>query len=386
MGTGIRVDDQLNQYVVNSVNTDTSTNTATPPSKSSHTSSLKRTEASEQNPDNSLEDNQDLLQFLNGCKRENENLLYRKALILSFFTTKITKKPVSLKLQFHEEFHIDPLFVEVVRDVQRTIHHMRKAWNVGFCASILTKLWVLTEKQTALFPSYQTSPEKNKLRSFIQKILERIESDKAMASKDKRKRTLFRDSDTTTQDEIAKFEKNSKWVIRIEPHPCPKCGHTNVITVTPEDELAKEISKLDFDYQQSLKAFKTAVHHATYCKNGTKRKTKTKMPDEPKRPNFPKQLMACMCCVTKCRNIIDGRGCHHCASLSKNNIPIPYDSQKGRCECALCGCECRIVFPKTAWQTISAETELEKIDNDSQPKKTKLFNSADEGTYLYLTH
>ena len=82
-----------------------------------------------------------------------------------------------------------------------------------------------------------------------------------------------------------------------------------------------------------------------------------------------------MCCVSKCRNIVDGKGCHHCEGLSKNDIPVPYDTALGKCMCALCMCQCNIAFAKTNWQGIAAQTEMD----ENAKKKAKPFTSDQEG-------
>ena len=350
---------------------------STPPTQQN----LTTEEQTEQKTVDEYDDHNDLLTFLRSSKKENENLPFRKSLLLSFFAG---NKVESLDLHFHETFHDDPLFVSIKENFKRTISTIRKSWKVDFCAEMLTKLWILLDRQRIVLEDFNVTDQNKDLRAFVERILERIVDDKAIGDSDKRKRTLYKDIDTSTQDDIIKKERINKWSSRIEPHPCPRCQHTNVITILPDSELVEKISKLDFKYQKEMKEWKEGVKEATFCKNGNKRRTQLKMPTEPKRPNYPKQLMACMCCVSKCRNVVDGRGCHHCSSLSKNGIKIPYDIRKGYCECALCRCACRIVFGKTAWQTIATNTELEARENEKSRKKAKPFASGTRGTCMIM--
>ena len=338
-------------------------------------------EQTDQKTVDEYDDHKDLLTFLRSSKKENENLPFRKRLLLSFFAE---NKAASLDLHFHEPFHDDPLFVSIKENFKRTINSMKKSWKVDFCAEMLTKLWILLDRQRIVLEDFNVTDQDKDLKAFVERILERIVADKAIGDSDKRKRTLYKDNDTFTQDGIIRKERKNKWTNRIEPHPCPRCKHTNVITVLPDDELVETISQLDFKYQNEMQEYKERVKEATFCKNGNKRRSKLKMPIEPKRPNYPKQLMACMCCVSKCRNAIDGRGCHHCSSLSKNGIDIPYDIRKGYCECALCKCTCRIVFGKTAWQSIATDTELEAHEEEKSRKKAKPFSSGSGGTCMIM--
>lgn len=45
---------------------------------------------------------------------------------------------------------------------------------------------------------------------------------------------------------------------------------------------------------------------------------------------------------------------------------------------------CDIEFPKTSWQTIAAQVEEEKIENqkENESKKMKVFMSGQEGEFL----
>ena len=172
-----------------------------------------------------------------------------------------------------------------------------------------------------------------------------------------------------------------QWAKCLEPFPCPKCSHSNVISVIPIKKLVEQYSLLDVNYKNKLQEYKEKVQAASLKKDGSRQLKPAKLYNEPKKPTCPKQYMVCMCCVSKCRNIVDGRGCHHCAGLAKNGIKIPFNVKLAECECALCCCNCDIKFPKTSWQSIATQLEQERDEkvSDHEMKKSKIFTSDKEG-------
>ena len=170
-----------------------------------------------------------------------------------------------------------------------------------------------------------------------------------------------------------------KWAYCIQPYPCPKCGHTNVVSVQSETTYAENISKTAYEYEQQVKLYNDEVRAATYRLNGQKRIVPLKVPTPPKKPNLPKQMMVCMCCVTKCRNIVDGRGCHHCSSLVKNGIQVPFNSRKGKCECGFCSCPCRIMFCQKCMADNCCRDRNREDGRHNEKKHNKPFTSDSEG-------
>ena len=135
-----------------------------------------------------------------------------------------------------------------------------------------------------------------------------------------------------------------------------------------------QFSQKEYEHQKEMKKYEIDLHNATFTKDGKRKKNKGKV-DEPKKPVFPKLMVACMCCVTKCRNIVDGRGCHHCHAVAKGKMKVPYNIKTAQCECELCMCNCNIVFAKSNWQNISADVEQAAIAEDKLSKSSGLIDN-----------
>ena len=332
-----------------------------------------------------ITDEDKLHAFLKTSKKENQNMAFRRGLLMQFIPSKNKINPSQFFVSCLKE---NILLMDLIKFFCRAIYFRPNQFRVDECADMLLKLWLLTKLQDEhhlLHPNstYRESKPVKALRTFIESCLDRITNDVDHATKSKRKRNLLKKSKGLSQSAIVTNE-GAHWSRRIEPYTCPKCQHSNVISVVPVEILVQEYSLLEIQYKQDMEEYHKNVHLANHKKDGTRKIKPTKLYDEPKRPNFPKQQMACMCCVTKCRNIVDGRGCHHCNGLAKSNIAIPFDVKKAECECALCQCECDIEFPKTSWQTIAAQEEEEKIENqkENESKKMKVFMSGQEGEFL----
>ena len=317
------------------------------------------------------DDTDKLLQFLKTSKKENYNMAYRRELIMSFNSSKTKINP---QQHFHESIVNNSLFDSLKKFYRKALTYRENSWRVDECAEIINKLWRLVQlqdehkNQQSLEHTKDSRPVQS-LRSFIKPCLDRIATDEEIVHRNTRKRNQFKTGNNVIQEGIVSKE-GTKWTTRIEPHTCPKCNHTNVVSVRSVEDLVLEFSKLDSQYNEDLKQYENEVLAATYRIDGKKRK-KIKKIDEPRKPSFPKQMMVCMCGVTKCKNIVDGRGCHHCNGLAKNNIQIPFNVKKAVCECALCKCDCNIEFAKTSWQSIATKVEQEKLHDMKNEKKSK---------------
>ena len=331
---------------------------------------------------NSNTEENKLLLFLKSAKKENHNMTFRRNLIMSFCPSKNKIRPSQF---FHESLKHNPIIDYLVRFYRKSLSYRENAWRVDECADILHRLWILVQLQDEVNRDTHQPPKDcrpvQKLREFIKPCLERIATDEDNNSRIKKKRNQFKVGNSSTQESIISKE-GSKWTSRVEPHPCPKCQHCNVVPVVTVESLILEFSKLESEYKQEMDEYARNVKDASFCKNGKRRQKVAKKYDEPKKPSFPKQTMACMCCLTKCRNIVDGRGCHHCHSLTKNGIQIPFNITKAECECALCQCTCSIEFAKTSWQTIAASIEHEKLLEDNEARSKKMFCSDKDGKFL----
>ena len=334
----------------------------------SHASSINLIKKSDDTNDSKEEDieqseEEHLLCFLKSSKKENRNLSFRCSVIMSFCPSKNKIDPAQF---FSNELRNNILFHDLTKFYRKALLFRQNQFRVEECAEILLKLWLLKKLQDDISDGCSNSSQTRplaKLSSFIESCLKRISLDLDTVIKNKRKRSFFKEGKCHTQTRIVN-EEGSKWTSRIEPHSCPKCGHGNLISVVPIEVLVERFSVMDLAYKEECNEYKVNVYRATHKKDGTKRSKPSKIYDEPKRPIFPKQIMACMCTVTKCRNVVDGRGCHHCLSLSKSNIDIPYNVRDAKCECALCACDCDIEFPKSSWQGVAAQAEEERMTKE----------------------
>lgn len=320
-----------------------------------------------------------LLEFLKSTKSQNHNLTYRSNLVMSFQTSKVKISP---QQHFLPQLEANPLLNDLKSFYRKSITYKKNDWRSQECAVVLLNLWKLVVLQDQLAPTLIDPPAESSavsaLRSFMLPCIERAANDERSKNQAKRKRNLYRDNGRTLQDKIHRDE-GTKWYSRIEPFPCPKCNHCNVIPVIPTDEFVMKVSKLEYEHKEALDKYEEELFASTHTKEGKRRKKPTMIINPPPKPSFPKEMVACMCCVTKCNNIIDGRGCHHCHALTKSNIDIPFNITAAKCECELCQCDCSISFPKGSWQNIAADIEEERLEAERQLKKSKVF-TCEKGT------
>ena len=327
-----------------------------------------------------------LLTFMSGAKKENGNLAFRTSIIMSFCPSK-TKIKVE---QFFPSFmHSNFLFDDLTKFFRKALTYRPSHFRSIECAEILLKLWHLVQIQDDRFKTMPDSFQKDsrpvaKIREYVNGCLTRISADSEYELKNKRKRNLYRQGKNNVQANVVSKEGNN-WYKRIEPHPCPKCNHGNIVSLVPIETLVEEFSLLEMQYKEQMEEFNSDMYRATFKKDGGKRKHPTKTGDPPRKPSFPKQTMICMCSVSKCKNIVDGRGCHHCNSLSKSGIQIPFNITKAVCECALCKCDCDVQFSRSSWQSIAAQAEEEReIEYGAAMSKKQRSLSESKGNYLEL--
>ena len=311
----------------------------------------------------------DLLVFLKSSKKENRNMSYRRELIMNFQTSKIKIDPAQ---HFISHLKNHPTVRELVLFYRKSLTYRDCDWRAIESAKVLRNLWKLVLLQDDWNQSQdETEPDSKPvkyLREHILPCIARMNSEKENVTRSKRKRNLFKDSGTSVQDNIV-LKEHSKWFSRIEPHPCPKCSHNNVVPIVPTEEFIIEFSQKEYEHDQAMKKYEIDLQQATFTKDGKRKKNKAKI-EEPRKPIFPKLMVACMCCVTKCRNIVDGRGCHHCHAVAKSKLQIPYNIKTAQCECELCLCNCNIVFPKSSWQNIAADVAQAAIADEKESKMT----------------
>ena len=320
----------------------------------------------------------DLLSFLKTSKKENRNMTFRRDLIMAFQQSKHKIDPARF---FVTDLKHHPIFQDLVMFFRKSITYRDSDWRAIEAGEILMKLWKLVLlqdkwKKDKDDQSKDSVPVRD-LRYHILPCIARIKIDIESDARSKRKRTMYKDNSTSVQDNIV-VKEHSKWFTRIEPHPCPKCHHNNIIPIIPIEDFVLQFSKKEYEQEQTKKQYEIDLYNATHTKDGKKRKNKLRI-DEPKKPVFPKMMMACMCCVTKCRNIVDGRGCHHCYAVSKSKLNIPYNVKTAQCECELCKCNCNIVFAKASWQNIAADVEEALVLEEKDLKKSKSIQPIQEG-------
>ena len=118
----------------------------------------------ESNEDEVDQDKIDLLAFLQGSKKENENLPFCKNRILSLFPD---KKAKSLMSQFHVDLQNDHILLYLKSKLKDTVYHSKKMWKVDFCADILLNLWILLNKQHVLYPDFSISGPFQSVQTFL---------------------------------------------------------------------------------------------------------------------------------------------------------------------------------------------------------------------------
>ena len=345
----------------------------------------------EQNEDDNLQNEfdaradslDDLFVFLKSSKKENRNMSYRRDLIMNFQTSKLKIDPAQ---HFVSHLKDHPTVHDLVLFYRKSITYRDCDWRAIESAKVMSNLWKLILLQDDWNQSQDDTEPDSKpvryLREHILPCIARMNSEKENITRSKRKRNLFKDTGTSVQDNIV-IKEHSKWFSRIEPHPCPKCSHNNVVPIVPTEEFIIAFSQKEYEHDQAMKKYAIDLHQASFTKDGKRKKNKPKI-DEPKKPIFPKLMVACMCCVTKCRNIVDGRGCHHCHAVAKSNLRIPYNIKTARCECELCKCNCNIVFAKPSWQNIAADVAQAAIAEEKDSKMMKSTDSMTNGKYQYV--
>ena len=328
----------------------------------------------------SVSEEQKLLTFMSGAKKENGNLSSRTTIIMSFCPQK-TK--INVQQFFPEFMHSNFIFDDLTKFYRKAVTYRASHFRSVECAEILLKLWHLVQIKDNHSQSSKDSSQKDsravaRFREYINHCLKRIRSDDENDMKNKRKRNLFRHGKNQLQENVVSKE-GTNWYKRIDPHPCPKCNHGNIISLIPIETLVEEFSLLDMQYKEQMEEYNAEMYRSNFKKDGGKRKYPTKPSEPPRKTAFPKQTMICMCSVSKCKNIVDGRGCHHCNGLSKSGIAIPFNIKKAECECALCKCECDVQFSKSHWQSIAAQAEEER----DIEKQASINTSGTKGNYSY---
>lgn len=141
-----------------------------------------------------ITDEDKLHAFLKTSKKENQNMAFRRGLLMQFIPSKNKINPSQFFVSGLKE---NILFMDLIKFFRRAIYFCPNQFRVDECADMILKLWLLTKLQDEhhlLHPNstYRESKPVKALRTFIESCLDRITNDVDHATKSKRKRNLFK--------------------------------------------------------------------------------------------------------------------------------------------------------------------------------------------------
>ena len=300
-----------------------------------------------------------MYKFMLSKKKENGTMKERKAILFDF--SHLPTYP--LMTYFHPEMCDNSIIADLEKTLNKAKAHIHSIKN-EFIASNLINLWKLLKESDSLPRKTRAKAESkavSNFRKFMSNITDRIfVDDKNDSEKKLRKISSEQKSGDFVQDQIA-FER-SEWKLSVLPHPCPLCNHNCIVPHQSSQYIVEETLK--------LRAAR-AVEMREYSKLSQTQQKKTK---PPKMPTFPKQFVACMCCVNKCIDFSTGKGCINCEAMVTCGVKIDYDPITMKTNCPMCNCNCTAYFAKANWSKLKTQSDFDTHEK----KRMKMSEAAGE--------
>ena len=144
------------------------------------------------------------------------------------------------------------------------------------------------------------------------------------------------------------------WKDKTTVDTCPVCGHDMLIESMEALNVGSDSKDIEEEYSEKLK------------------ETGKKKDPKPVTKKHPEMYYACMCVVSKARDIVEGTGCKLCENNKKKTGEIAYDLVSGKTSCEVCQCPCNAYYKQRRHADLVAQMALLKItDKQEEEKKTK---------------
>jgi len=131
--------------------------------------------------------------------------------------------------------------------------------------------------------------------------------------------------------------------------PCPACNHCCVMVEEDGDAKANMENR---SRAETLRARTKEWNADSKSKRQAKKPTLA--------GGSVDATLFCMCMKMNCANRMDGHGCVVCENFAEAGARPPMDSATQKCVCAVCSCQCSVMFQRSERRKLAQQAAVER--------------------------